>query len=132
MRSSAPLENSTRGLIVLILIFGLLMIGIIVFSNSLITNISASNPTANALALVVAIAIPAMLLGMVVVQILRLLRQRAQGMPGARLKARLTVFFIITSLISAVPEVVLGVTFDQLRHGHVVQLVNRGRVEGCL
>ncbi len=111
MRSSTPVENSTRGILVLILIFMLLIGGIIVFSRALITNISTANPAANTLALVVAGGLPLILLGLVIFQITRLLRQRTQRKPGAALKLRLTMFFILISLLSAVPQGVLAVTF---------------------
>ncbi len=111
MRGSSPLENTTRGIVVLVLLFMLLIGGIIVFSRSLITNISNVNPTANTLATVVSVALPALLLGILTFQIARLLRQRAQKKAGARLKMRLTVFFTLISLLSAVPQGMLAVTF---------------------
>jgi nitrogen fixation/metabolism regulation signal transduction histidine kinase len=111
VRPPPPAGNTTRGIIVLVLIFLLLIGGIIVFSRSLITNIASANPAANALALLVAVTLPLLLLGIVVFQITRLLRQRAQGRPGARLKMRITVFFIFISLLSAAPQAMLAITF---------------------
>jgi two-component system, NtrC family, nitrogen regulation sensor histidine kinase NtrY len=111
VRLSFGSETTTRGVIVLVLIFVLLIGGIIVFSRTLITNIAAANPAGNTLALLVAVALPLLLLGVVVFQITRLLRQRAQRKPGAFLKLRLTAFFILISLMSAAPLGVLAVTF---------------------
>jgi two-component system nitrogen regulation sensor histidine kinase NtrY len=111
MRGSSPLENTTRGIVVLVLLFMLLIGGIIIFSRSLITNIANVNPTANTLATVVSVALPALLFGILTFQITRLLRQRAQKKAGARLKMRLTVFFTLISLLSAVPQGMLAVTF---------------------
>jgi two-component system nitrogen regulation sensor histidine kinase NtrY len=111
MRSSARTENTTRGILVLVAIFLLLIGGIIVFSRYLITNISMVNPASNTLVLVIAAALPLILLGIVVFQIARLLRQRTQRKPGARLKMRITVFFILISLLSAVPQDILAVIF---------------------
>jgi nitrogen fixation/metabolism regulation signal transduction histidine kinase len=111
MREHGPQENTTRGILVLILIFLLLIGVIIVFSRSLITNIASENPAANTLALLAAAALPLILLGVVVFQIARLLRQRAQRKPGASLKMRLTIFFILISLLSAVPQGTLAIFF---------------------
>jgi two-component system nitrogen regulation sensor histidine kinase NtrY len=111
VRSSTPVENSTRAILVLILIFILLIGGIIIFSRTLITSISTANPAARTLALLVAIGLPLILFAVIIFQLIRLMRQRAQRKPGALLKTRLTVFFILISLLSAVPQGVLAVTF---------------------
>jgi nitrogen fixation/metabolism regulation signal transduction histidine kinase len=111
VRASTPGENTTRGILVLVLIFLLLVCGIIIFSRSLIANIALRDPAANTLALLVAVMLPLILLGIVIFQIARLLRQRAQRKPGAFLKTRLTVFFILISLLSAVPQGILAVFF---------------------
>jgi two-component system, NtrC family, nitrogen regulation sensor histidine kinase NtrY len=111
MRGSGLSENTTRGIIVLVVIFLLLIGGIIVFSRFLITNIATANPAANTLALLVAATLPLLLFGIVIFQISRLLRQRAQGRAGARLKMRITIFFIFISLLSAAPQAMLAITF---------------------
>jgi two-component system nitrogen regulation sensor histidine kinase NtrY len=109
--TTARSENTTRGILVLVVIFLLLICGIIIFSRYLITNISLSNPASSSLALVIAIALPLILLTIVVFQIARLLRQSAQRKAGARLKLRITVFFVLISLLSAVPQGMLAVIF---------------------
>jgi two-component system nitrogen regulation sensor histidine kinase NtrY len=111
MKERAPQENTTRGIFVLILIFLLLMGVIIVFSRSLVTNIASTNPETNTLAILAAAVLPLILLVVLVFQITRLFRQKAQRRPGASLKMRLTVFFILISLLSAVPQGTLAVFF---------------------
>ena len=44
-------------------------------------------------------------------QVVRLLRQRATRVPGAALKLRLTVYFGLVAVLSAGPQILLGVTF---------------------
>src|SRR5512142_36717 len=111
MRISTSAETSTRAIIILILIYVLLIVGLIVFSRTLITSIPQANPAARTLAIVVAVALPSILFVVTVLQIVRLVRQRALRRPGAALKARLTVFFILISLLSGVPQGMLAITF---------------------
>ncbi len=109
--TTARTENTTRGIIVLVAIFLLLICGIIFFSRYLITNISMSNPASSALALVIAVALPLILCFIVVFQIARLMRQRRQKKPGAGLKMRITIFFILIALLCSIPQGVLAVIF---------------------
>ena len=106
-----PTENTSRGIIILILLFMILIGLIIAFSRTLIANIASANPTANTMALLVAVALPLILFGTTLFQLIRLLRQRARRQAGAALKLRLTVFFILIALLSAGPQAMLAITF---------------------
>ncbi|HSV93398.1 MAG TPA: ATP-binding protein, partial [Desulfobacterales bacterium] len=103
--------NTSRGIIVLVCIFLVLVVGIVLFSGRLVPSIAGATPEANALALLVIVALPAALFVIVAVQFVRLLRQRAQRLPGAGLKLRLTAFFMLVALLSAAPQLALAVTF---------------------
>jgi two-component system, NtrC family, nitrogen regulation sensor histidine kinase NtrY len=108
---SAISGNTSRGLIVLLCIFLVLIVGIVLFSGRLVPSIAGSTPEANTLALIMITALPAALFVIVVVQFVRLLHQRAQRLPGAGLKLRLTAFFLLVALLSAGPQLGLAVTF---------------------
>jgi nitrogen fixation/metabolism regulation signal transduction histidine kinase len=110
-RRPAAAESTSRGLIVLLLLY-LILIGVILgFSRQLIGNIAGASPTANTLALAVTVAFPLALFGIAAFQVVRLLRQRATRVPGAALKLRLTVYFGLVAVLSAGPQILLGVTF---------------------
>ena len=66
---------------------------------------------ANIVAYVVAIAFPLILLGLIVYQIVRLIRERATRRPGSLLKTRLIMFFIVIALLSSIPQALLSVNF---------------------
>jgi nitrogen fixation/metabolism regulation signal transduction histidine kinase len=104
-------ENTSRSLIVLLCIFFVLIVGIVLFSGQLVPNIANAAPGANTLALLVVFALPAALLVIVALRFVRLFRQRAQRLPGAGLKLRMTAFFLLVALLSAGPQLALGVTF---------------------
>ncbi len=104
-------ENTSRGLIVLICIFLVLIFGIVLFSGRLVPSIVNAPPEANTLALLVIIGLPLALLVIVAVQFTRLFRQRALREPAAGLKLRMTASFLLVSLLVAGPLLALAVTF---------------------
>jgi two-component system nitrogen regulation sensor histidine kinase NtrY len=104
-------ENTSRGLLILIILFIILIGVVIVFSRTFITTVGGVNPTAASIALVVAIALPLVLLGVTIFQVTRLLRQRALRQPGAGLRLRLLLFFVLVGLLSAGPQALMGITF---------------------
>jgi nitrogen fixation/metabolism regulation signal transduction histidine kinase len=108
---AAMTENTSRGLFVLILLF-LVLIGIIIaFSRTFITTVAGADPATSTIALVVALALPLVLMGVTVFQFTRLIRQRALRQPGAGLRLRLLLFFILVAVLSAGPQAMLGITF---------------------
>jgi len=109
-RASAA-ENTSRGLLILVLLFVILIGVIIAFSRTFITTVASAGPAASRIALFTAGALPLVLLGVTLFQIVRLLRQRALRHPGAGLKLRLTLFFILISILSGGPQALLAITF---------------------
>jgi len=104
-------ENTSRGLLVLVILF-IILIGIIIaFSRTFVTTVAASDPATAAIALIVAFALPAVLLAVTVFQVVRLLRQRALRHPGSGLRLRLLLFFVLVSVLSGAPQAMLGITF---------------------
>ena len=93
-------ENTSRGLFILVLLFVILIGVIIAFSRTFITTIAGSDPAATSIALLVALILPLVLLGVIVFQFVRLLRQRALRQSGAGLRLRLLLFFTLISVLS--------------------------------
>jgi len=104
-------ENTSRGLFILVLLFVILIGVIIAFSRTFITTIAGADPAASTIALLVAVVLPLILLGVLIFQFVRLIRQRALGQSGAGLRLRLLLFFILISVLSATPQAMLGITF---------------------
>jgi nitrogen fixation/metabolism regulation signal transduction histidine kinase len=108
---AAMAENTSRGLIILLILFVVLIGIIIAFSRTFITTITGADPAAATIALLAALALPLVLLGITIFQVARLRRQRALRFPGAGLRLRLLLFFILISLLSAGPQAMLGIFF---------------------
>jgi nitrogen fixation/metabolism regulation signal transduction histidine kinase len=104
-------ENTSRGLIILILLFVILIGVIIAFSRTFVVTIAGTETAPTTIALVVAFALSIVLLAVTVFQIVRLLRQRAMRQAGAGFKLRLTLFFILITVLSAMPQSLLAITF---------------------
>ena len=104
-------STTSVGLLVLILIFNVLIALIVVFSQQILINLAGVDVQANLVAYVVAIAFPLTLLGLIIFQIVRLIRERATRKPGSRLKTRLIMFFMVIALLSSIPQALLSVNF---------------------
>jgi nitrogen fixation/metabolism regulation signal transduction histidine kinase len=61
--------------------------------------------------LVIALILPVILVGAITVNIVRLIRDRAQRQAGARLKTRLILFFTLVAILALIPQAILSTTF---------------------
>ena len=104
-------STTSVGLLILILIFIVLIALIVVFSQQILVSLAGVDVQANVVVYVVAIAFPLILLGLIVFQIVRLIRERATHKPGSRLKTRLIIFFMVIALLSSIPQALLSVNF---------------------
>jgi two-component system, NtrC family, nitrogen regulation sensor histidine kinase NtrY len=108
---AAIAENTSRSLIILVLLF-IILIGVIVaLSRTFIDTIARAEPMVRTLAVAIAVALPLVLLGVILFQFTRLLRQRVRRAVGAGLRLRLLLFFALVSVLSSVPQAMLGITF---------------------
>lgn len=109
----------------MILFYIILIAVIIVFSQQIILNITSAQPVANILVIAALIVLPLVLLGMIVVNVVKLLRERIKKTPGARFKLRLILFFALIAVLSAVPQTTLAVTFlNSLINAQFITQVN--------
>jgi nitrogen fixation/metabolism regulation signal transduction histidine kinase len=107
----ARTETTSRSLFIVILLYMILIGVITAISQTFVTTVGGVNPTAARIALVVAIVLPVILLGVTAFQVVRLVRQRALRQAGAGLRLRLFLFFVLIGLLSAAPQALMGVTF---------------------
>ncbi|MFP4375626.1 MAG: ATP-binding protein [Spirochaetales bacterium] len=102
---------SLTGLLSLSLLYLILIVLVLAFASQLLNDLSFAQSNATRLILAMALLFPALLLGILVIRIVRLIRDRSQGRPGARLKGRLLLFFLVIVLLASIPQAVLSVTF---------------------
>ena len=102
---------SLTGLLSLIVLYLVLIVLVLVFAGQVLNDLSfTANPT-TVFVLVLATLFPLLLLALLVFNLVRLLRDRAHGRPGAHLKSRLLVFFLVIVLLASVPQGILSVSF---------------------
>jgi two-component system, NtrC family, nitrogen regulation sensor histidine kinase NtrY len=102
---------SLTGMLSLILLYVVLIVLVLVFATQVLTDLSFAESNAIMLVIVLALVFPGLLLAILLIRLLRLLRDRRRGRPGARLKSRLLAFFLVIVLLASVPQAVLSVTF---------------------
>jgi len=102
---------SLGGLVSLIVLYVLLIALVLVFANQILSDVSLAESPASTLVIIVAIAFPVFLLVTVVLNIVRLFRQRQRGRPGVAFKLRLLGFFFVIVILSSVPQGILSVNF---------------------
>jgi len=107
-RSSTP---TIIGLVSLILLYILLIALILFFSNEVLSNITKETPISGVFILPLAFILPLFLFIIILYNIFKLIRDRRQNKPGARLKARLILFFTLITLLSSIPQGLLSLNF---------------------
>lgn len=108
--SSSP-SSSLTTLVSLILLYILLIVLVLVFASQVLADLSFTRSNAGIAVIIIAVVFPVILLGFIVVNLVRLFRQRARGRPGARFKSRLLLFFTIIVLLASIPQAFLSVNF---------------------
>lgn len=104
--------NATfTGLLSLILLYIVLITLVLIFAGQVLGDLSFTRSSSGVAVIVVAVTFPLLLLGLTVVNLVRLIRQRAVGRPGARFKSRLLLFFVVIVLLASVPQAILSVNF---------------------
>ncbi|MCK4516908.1 MAG: hypothetical protein KAU31_16715, partial [Spirochaetaceae bacterium] len=84
VRASAGTSFAT--LISLILLYVLLITLVLVFAGQVLGDFSFTRSSAGIAVVIIAIVFPLILLSFIVINLVRLIRQRAVGRPGARFK----------------------------------------------
>jgi len=109
----------------MILFYILLIRVIIIFFQQILLHLASTQSLANVIALVVLIVLPLVLLGIIVINVVKLFRDRAKRKPGARFKLRLVLFFSLVALLSAVPQTTLSITFlNSLINSQFISQIN--------
>ncbi len=102
---------SAAGLISLVLIYIVLIVLILFFSTQVLRDISRASTLSSFIVVPIALLLPIFIIVTLIVNVIRLARERRSGQPGARFKIRLIVFFIFIAFLSSVPQGILSISF---------------------
>jgi nitrogen fixation/metabolism regulation signal transduction histidine kinase len=111
MRETKTSHTSTAGLISIILLYALIIILILIFSNQMLKDIAEGRTISQFLIIPLAVVLPIFLIGSIIYNIVKLFRQRKKGYPGVRFKIRLILFFTFIALLSSIPQGILSLSF---------------------
>jgi nitrogen fixation/metabolism regulation signal transduction histidine kinase len=82
---------------------------VLLFSRQVLTEVSFAASTPRSVLFVLAAFVPVFLLAMIVANVVRVVRERADGRPGTRFKLRLITFFMAVIVLASVPQAFLSV-----------------------
>jgi len=111
MKSLQTQTTSVTGLISIIIIYIFLIALILVFSNQILQDVAMGRPMANLIFIPLAVGLPVFLIGTILFNIFRLVRDTRRGAPGTRFKVRLILFFAFIALLSSIPQGILSISF---------------------
>ena len=103
--------SNLSSLLSLIIFYFTLIALIMFFAYQVLNNQAADNNLYVTVLWVTAIVIPGVLLASIVVNLLRLFRERRTHVSGAALKTRLVLYFLILVILSAGPQALLSLSF---------------------
>ncbi len=111
MRESRSNRPGIAGIISLIFIYLIIIVVILVFVNQMLNDAAQNKEYQYFLLIPVGIILPLILLVIVVLNLVKLVRQSRAKNPGARFKVRLTLSFALIVLFSSIPQAVLAINF---------------------
>jgi len=103
--------SSPAGLVSIVLLYIVLIVLVLLFARQILTDLSIAGAVSRFFIILVAIVFPAFLVTLIAVNVVRLLRQRARGRPGARFKTRLLLFFAVVVVLASVPQGIFAIHF---------------------
>jgi len=103
--------SGAAGVIAVILLYILLIVLILFFSDQILQDIAEEGTLSIFIIIPLAAVLPLFLLGIIGVNILNLIKERARGNPGAKFKTRLIIFFTFIAFLSSIPQGILSMGF---------------------
>lgn len=103
--------SSTAGILSVVFIYIILILLVLLFSNQILMDVTEEGRLSNSILIPIGILLPVVLLGIIVLNVVRLARDKRANKPGVRFKIRLILFFTFISLLSSIPQGILSISF---------------------
>ena len=103
--------SSTAGILSVVFIYIILILLVLLFSNQILMDVTEEGRLSNSIIIPIGILLPVVLLGIIVLNVVRLARDKRANKPGVRFKIRLILFFTFISLLSSIPQGILSISF---------------------
>ncbi|MBN1686189.1 MAG: HAMP domain-containing protein [Spirochaetales bacterium] len=104
----------STALISILLIYLLLIVLILVFARQIISDVSLESPVSYYIVIPTAIILPLFLAVAIALNVIKALRERKRGKPGAGFKFRLMIFFAAVAIVSSIPQAIFSISFIEI------------------
>lgn len=102
-------KASRIGLVAVVLLYIIIVIMLVWFSDRILKDISAGNPVSNSIFIPILIIIPLLLFIIILYQVFRTIRSIRRKQSGARFRTKILIFFVIITLFSGIPQGILSI-----------------------
>jgi nitrogen fixation/metabolism regulation signal transduction histidine kinase len=103
--------STLTGLISLVIVYVIIIILVLVLASQVVSDIPRARELPVTFIVILAILFSLVLIGIIVVNVIRLIREKAAGRPGVNFKFRLFMFFFLIVILSSVPQAFLSINF---------------------
>ncbi len=111
MKHKQQASSTFTGLITIVCIYVFLIILILVFADQMLTDVSEGRILPNLIVITLGIVFPLLLVGTLIYNIVKIIREKRSGKPGIKFKIRLILFFSFIAILSTVPQGILSINF---------------------
>ena len=111
MKGPHPLITSRAGLVSILLVYVLIIVLILVFVGQIFSDLSTEDIPSRIFLVPFALLLPVFLLSTIIVNIVRIVKEKREKKAGVYFKIKLILFFTFVSFISAVPQAVITMSF---------------------
>ncbi|MBN2050321.1 MAG: HAMP domain-containing protein [Spirochaetales bacterium] len=111
MIRSTSARTSKTTLYSIAVLYLVIIVLIFIFARQFLSDVSSGSSFSNIMIIFSAVVLPAFLIGSIILNFLRLRREKRSGSPGVFFKTKLVLFFSFIAMISAVPQGILSVSF---------------------
>ena len=111
MIRSSRAHSSRAAFYSIAVLYLFIIILIFIFARQFLSELSGGSRFSNIIIILSSIVLPAFLIGSIILNFIRLRREKRAGSPGVFFKIRLILFFSFIALLSAIPQGILSVSF---------------------
>jgi nitrogen fixation/metabolism regulation signal transduction histidine kinase len=111
MKGPHPLITSRAGLISVLLVYIFIITLILFFAGQIFSDLSTEDIPSRIFLVPIAILLPAFLLGNIVLNIVRIVKEKREKRAGVYFKIKLILFFSFVAFVSAIPQAIITMNF---------------------
>ncbi len=132
MKGPHPLITSRAGLISVLLVYVFIITLILVFAGQIFSDLSTEEIPSRVFLVPFAVLLPVFLLGNIILNIVKIIKEKREKKAGVYFKIKLILFFSFVSVISAVPQAIITMSFLNTAVNSWLDQDHSGAIKGGL